>query len=320
MRKKILITGVSGFIGFSLAFHFLKKNYYVYGIDNFDQYYSVKLKKMRLLKLKKFTNFKFNKIDINDVRNLKFFLKNKKFNYVYHMAAQAGVRYSLQNPLKYINTNILAFFNLLNLLKRKVINHIYYASSSSVYGDNNNFPIKENALMNPKNIYGLSKKFNEKIADFFYRVHNYNITGLRFFTVYGEWGRPDMFIMKLLRANKNKLFFNLNNNGNHFRDFTYINDVVEIIDKLTSINQKGHKIYNICSNNPVNLKYLIRFKNLFKNLKVVYKPKINIEVLKTHGDNALIKKVTNYKKFTSINIGFLNTFNWYKKNNINKIS
>ena len=138
------------------------------------------------------------------------------------MAAQAGVRHSLENPLKYINTNVLAFFNLLNLLKKKVIDHIYYASSSSVYGDSNNFPIKENEFLNPKNIYGLSKKLNEKIAEFFNRVYDYNITGLRFFTVYGEWGRPDMFIMKLLKANENKLFFNLNNKGNHFRDFTYI--------------------------------------------------------------------------------------------------
>ena len=319
-KKKILITGAAGFIGFSLANYFLKKNYNVYGIDNFDQYYSVKLKKIRLQKLKKFSKFKFIKLDLNDNKNLKLFLKKKKFNYVYHMAAQAGVRHSLENPLKYINTNVLAFFNLLNLLKKKVIDHIYYASSSSVYGDSNNFPIKENEFLNPKNIYGLSKKLNEKIAEFFNRVYDYNITGLRFFTVYGEWGRPDMFIMKLLKANENKLFFNLNNKGNHFRDFTYINDVLKIIDKLTKINQKGHNIYNICSNSPVNLKYLIAFKNLFKNLKLVYRPKINIEVLKTHGDNALIKKTTNYKKFTPINIGFLNTFNWYKKNNINKIS
>ena len=281
----------------------------------------MKLKKIRLQKLKKFSKFKFIKLDLNDNKNLKLFLKKKKFNYVYHMAAQAGVRHSLENPLKYINTNVLAFFNLLNLLKKKVIDHIYYASSSSVYGDSNNFPIKENEFLNPKNIYGLSKKLNEKIAEFFNRVYDYNITGLRFFTVYGEWGRPDMFLFKLFKSLFNKEVFHLNNSGNHNRDFTYIGDVVAIIINIMKKKFKNnkHECFNICSNKPINIKTIIKFIiKYYGSIRIKNVKRNKLDIKDTHGSNSLIKKYFGFNKFTSMESGVKNTILWYRSNKIYK--
>ena len=188
MKKNILITGVAGFIGYSLALELLKKGYKIYGLDNFDNYYSIIFKKLRVKNLKKNKNFYFKKLDITNNKDLTKYLKLKRFDYVFHLAAQAGVRYSLINPSKYINTNILGFFNLMEIFKNQKIKRFFYASSSSVYGDNQNFPLKENELINPRNIYGFSKKLNEIIADFYSSQYKFNLTGLRFFTVYGEWG------------------------------------------------------------------------------------------------------------------------------------
>ena len=166
----------------------MKKGYKIYGLDNFDNYYSIIFKKLRVKNLKKNKNFYFKKLDITNNKDLTKYLKLKRFDYVFHLAAQAGVRYSLINPSKYINTNILGFFNLMEIFKNQKIKRFFYASSSSVYGDNQNFPLKENELINPRNIYGFSKKLNEIIADFYSSQYKFNLTGLRFFTVYGEWG------------------------------------------------------------------------------------------------------------------------------------
>ena len=230
---KILITGSAGFIGYNFSKYLLDNtSYKIIGIDNINDYYSTKIKKKRLEELKKYKKFKFYKIDIKNREKLKKIFISK-INAVFHFAAQAGVRYSLVNPRSYLESNTLGFFNIIEMVKEKKINKFYYASSSSVYGDSSKFPLKEKNDINPKNIYGLTKKNNEEIAEVFLQNTSIKCIGLRFFTVFGEWGRPDMLVYKYLQSifNKRKKFY-LNNYGNHTRDFTYIKDVCEIMYKL----------------------------------------------------------------------------------------
>lgn len=315
----IFITGVAGFIGSCIAENFLKKGYDVYGIDNFDNFYSIKLKKLRIKNLNSYANFFFYNFDLNNKKKLKIFFKNKKFDYVFHMAAQDGARYSHFNPNKYINTNILMFVNLLNLLKKQIPKNIFYASSSSVYEDSLNFPLKENKVLKSINIYGVSKKLNEVTADFFRRIYKLNIVGLRFFTVYGEWGRPDMFVMKLLKCKLENSIFYLNNKGNYERNFTYIGDVIKILNRIFRKKLNKVKILNICSNKSINIKSIIKCNNLLSNIKIndSYKNKAN--VLKTYCSNLKIKKISGVKNFLNFNDGLKKTYEWYIKYKINNI-
>jgi UDP-glucuronate 4-epimerase len=313
--KKYLITGVAGFIGFSFSKLLLEKGHKVFGIDNLDNYYSVNLKRKRLNYLKKNNNFKFKLINIEDIDSFKFF-KKIKFDHIFHFAAQAGVRYSVINPDKYIKTNILGTINVLNFCKFIKPKSIFFASSSSVYGDSKKFPLKETDELNPKNIYASSKIINEITAESYSNKYNLNIYGLRFFTIYGEWGRPDMLLFKIIKNSIKKTALKLNNNGNHYRDFTYINDVVEILYRLSlkKINKK-FDIFNICSNNPQFIKKVIKyFINSISYLKIKNIPKNNLDVFKTHGDNKKIISLTNFKNFTIFNKGFKNTCKWYKNN------
>ena len=314
---KIFITGCCGFIGFNFANFLAKSNkkIRIIGIDNLNDYYSVNLKKKRLKELNKYKNFIFHKIDINQYEKLKKIYKKYTFNYVFHFAAQAGVRYSLINPKTYIENNVLGFFNILNLSLEFSIKRLFYASSSSAYGELNKFPLKENYILKPKNIYGLSKKINEEMANVLLQKSKTKCIGLRFFTVYGEWGRPDMFMIKYLDAtyNKSKVFY-LNNYGNHFRDFTYINDVCKILRKLIYSRLKyKHLIINICSNKPVKLTKIIKkIDNLTLNRPKIKKRSLQkADILKTHGDNSLVKKITGIKKFTETSIGIKNTVEWF---------
>ena len=318
--KKILITGVAGFIGYSLAEKLLNKGFKVYGVDNFDNYYSIIYKKLRIRELKKNKKFVFKKIDITNNIKLNSYLSKINFDYIFHFAAQAGVRYSLINPHKYIQTNIVGFFNMMEIFKNKKIKRFFYASSSSVYGDSDKFPLKENEKINPKNIYGFSKKLNESIAEFYSKQYSMNLTGLRFFTVYGEWGRPDMFLFKLFKAIKKKKKFYLNNHGNHKRDFTYIKDLVDILFRLMSKKDKKHNIYNLSSNNPVNIQKIINDFKSINNFDLVSVDRHIADVLHTHGSNKKILKKTNKKKIIKSDIAIKNTFKWYNKNNIFKIS
>ena len=316
MKKKVLITGVVGFIGFNFAIKLLKQNYYVIGIDNFDNYYSTKLKKKRLYQLKKYSKFQ---IKVFNIGNYEYFDNIKKYNFdhIFHFAAQAGVRYSVINPDKYIKTNILGTINLFKFASKKKIKSIYFASSSSVYGDSKNFPLKENDKLFPKNIYATSKVINEITAKSFSQKYNMKIFGLRFFTIYGEWGRPDMLLFKIFKNSLTKKKLELNNNGNHYRDFTYINDVVEILYLL--MNKKTTKlydIYNICSNKPQNIKKIITyFKKNLSSLKILNVPKNKLDVLKTHGDNSKVIKFLKFNKFSKFENTFKQTFKWYKKYN-----
>ena len=315
---RIIITGVAGFIGFSLAYKLLEQNHKILGIDNLDDYYSVSYKKKRLLQLKKFKNFFLIKKNINKIKKIDF--KNQKIDMIFHLAAQAGVRYSFIKPKKYIETNMFGFLNILDLAKKLSVKKILYASSSSVYGDSKKFPLKENVNLKPKNIYAISKQLNEKNAELYSNLDSLNLIGLRFFTVFGEWGRPDMFMMKLFKAHVEKKVFYLNNYGNHTRDFTYINDVVDVLLKLMKKNIKGHKIFNVCSNRPQNILKIVNTFNKKNLTKIKLIEMHKADVLDTHGDNSKIKKYLNLKKFSNFYDSFFKVFEWYKKNKINLIS
>ena len=319
INKKILITGVAGFIGFNLAKKLLKNKIIVYGIDNLDPYYSVKLKKKRVQILKNYKNFYFEKINFSKKKKILNYFKNKNFYCVIHFGAQAGVRYSLKNPGKYIESNFIGFINIIENSINNGVKKIIYASSSSIYGDQKKFPLNEKMKTDPKNIYARTKKLNEEIANDISKKNNISIIGLRLFTVYGEWGRPDMFIMKFLNAIFNKNPMILFNRGNHLRDFTYIDDVTEIIKKLIfKINKKKHLIFNICSNKPIHLKNIInKIYKFSKQLPKIKKTSFQkADVFKTHGNNSKIKKFLNYNNFTNIDDGLKNTLKWYIKNKI----
>jgi UDP-glucuronate 4-epimerase len=325
-KKNILITGVAGFVGFSLAKKILSedKNINVYGIDNLNDYYSVQLKKKRLNILFNSNNFFFSKIDIANKKKVKSFLNNKKFYLIFHFAAQAGVRYTAKEPAQYFYSNIIGFFNILEILAKQKIKpkKIFYASSSSVYGEQKIIPYNENVKINQKNIYAVTKRINEYLVNFYIKRLNIKFIGLRLFTVYGEWGRPDMFLMKLFKSFFLKKNFYLNNNGKHLRDFTYIGDVLFILKKLinTKINSK-HLILNICRSEPISINKVINFfQEKIGNVKLINIKKNNLEILNTYGDNNLIKKYVKNIKFTNFFEGMMKTFYWYKKNKIYKIT
>ena len=315
---KILVTGAAGFIGFNFSKYLLEKtNFDIIGVDNLNDYYSVNVKKSRLKLLKEFKNFSFVKLDITNKKKLEKIFK-VKIDAVFHFAAQAGVRYSIKNPRAYIESNTLGFFNVIDFSIKNKVKKIFYASSSSVYGESKRFPLKENDSINPKNIYGLTKKNNEEITELLSKYNNISCIGLRFFTVFGEWGRPDMLINKYLKSifYKNEKFY-LNNFGHHTRDFTYIKDINKILFNLLKKKPfKGHTVFNICSNKPIKItKILGIISKEVKQKPKIYKRKFQqADVIKTHGDNNKIKKYTNIKKFTETSLAISSVANWYKKN------
>ena len=198
MKTNIIITGVCGFVGFNLARQLLKnKKVFILGIDNINNYYSVKLKMDRLKYLLKFKNFKFSKISIVNKKKLNSIFIKFKPKYIYHFAAQAGVQHSIKHPQKYIDNNVIGFFNILEISREIKPHKIFFASSSSVYGDQKVSKLNEKLILNPKNMYGLSKKNNEEMAFIYSHLYKLNLIGLRFFSIFGEWGRPDMFFLKL---------------------------------------------------------------------------------------------------------------------------
>ena len=314
---KIFVTGVAGFIGFNLSKFLLEKKFKVIGLDNINNYYSTQLKEDRLRQLKKFNNFKFYKTDLRNIKKLDQIFIKHKFDAIFHFAAQAGVRYSVDYPRKYIDSNINGFFNILEKVRIKKIKKFFYASSSSVYGDSKSFPLKEKSLLYPTNTYSLSKKFNEDLSLIYNKFYGINAIGLRFFTVYGEWGRPDMFYSKALDAAFKKTKLYVNNYGNHSRDFTYIKDVNLILyNLLKSKIIPENEILNICSNNPLNIIKLIQIiEKKSSKIKLFKRTMQKADVLKTHGENKKIKKYKLIKNFTSFETGIKNTLDWYKKYN-----
>ena len=318
LKNKILITGIAGFIGFSLAEKLLrKKNIKMIGIDNLNSYYSKKLKLKRLRVLKKNKNFDFYNVDLIDKKKLEKIFKKNKFTTVINLAAQAGVRYSYKNPKSYTDSNIIGFINLIEIVKYYKIKKFIFASSSSVYGDEKPFPKSERSELNPINLYSLSKLSNEYFAKSMSKSMITKIIGLRFFTIYGPWGRPDMMIMKYLIASKNNINFPLYNKGDHYRDFTYIDDAVDICELL--INKKLKKrfeIFNICSSKPLLITKVIKqIDRYIKKPKILIKPRDKADVYKTFGDN---KKINNFLKkkikYTDYKKGIENTCRWFLKN------
>ncbi len=313
---KILVTGAAGFIGSTICQMLCKKkNVKVYGIDNLNSYSGKKIKKLRLKILSKSKNFIFNKVDISNKKKLTEYFLDKKFDIVLHFAAMVGVRYSLKNPSEYLKSNILGFFNLLENLKVKPPKKVIYASSSSVYGEKSKFPVLEKDKLNPINIYALSKLNNEQMAEMYSKKLKIQFAGLRLFTVFGEMGRPDMFFFKILKCFYKNKTFRLNNNGNHYRDFTYIGDVKHYIKKLIFKNlKKKHEIFNICSDKPISLIKVINFiKTKLGNINIINVPINKADVYKTHGSNKKISKYVNLVKKTNYKIAILKTIKWYKK-------
>jgi UDP-glucuronate 4-epimerase len=320
-----LVTGCAGFIGYHVAVSILKqdKQSKVIGIDNLNDYYSVKLKQKRIQLLKQSKRFNFLKINLIDKKKIIRVFNKHKIDFVIHLAAQAGVRYSLINPESYYESNIVGFSNIIEISHANNVKKFIFASSSSVYGDKKRYPLNETEKIYPKNIYSASKKLNEDIASDVSKISKMQMIGLRFFTIYGKWGRPDMLIFSFLKSAKEQKIYYLNDYGNHVRDFTHIDDVLIIINKLIKkkINQK-FQIFNICSNNPIKINFLIsRMQNYLIKKAIIKKVHHNkVEVFKTHGDNSKIKKYLKIRKFKNITNELNKIIDWYEKEKIWKIT
>ena len=318
---KILITGSAGFIGFHISKLFLKKGHTVYGVDNLNRYYDVKLKKARNRILLKNKKYKFSKININSEKKISVLFKKNKFDLVIHLAAQAGVRYSLKNPKVYIDSNIKGFFNIINNIKENNIKNFIYASSSSIYGNSSKSVFKESEkATSPIQLYAATKRSNELIAHAYSSIYQIKTIGLRFFTVYGPWGRPDMSLFlftKKILANKKIDVFNF---GKHSRDFTFIDDIAYgiylcALKGFSKTKKKSHfKIFNIASGRPIKL---TKFINIIEK-KLKLKANKNFlqlqkgDVIKTYGSINKIKLELGYKPKTSIYKGVSKFVDWYK--------
>ena len=331
---KILVTGAAGFIGYHVSKKLVESGNEVIGIDNINNYYDVDLKYARLKDLgisrapveiynnpvlseKSHYSFKFIRINLEDQIELPKIFESEKFDIVCNLAAQAGVRYSLENPMLYVNSNIVGFANLLECCRNINIKHLVYASSSSVYGLNKKIPFAtQDNVDSPISLYAASKKSNELMAHTYSHLFNFPTTGLRFFTVYGPWGRPDMAISVFTNAIIKNQPIDVVNNGNMERDFTYIDDVVSSVVKIIEkpVKNRLYKIYNIGNN--ISVKLLDFIKEIENNLDTVAQknmlPMQPGDVEKTWADvNELIKDY-NYKPDTSIKKGIKAFISWYK--------
>ena len=334
---KILVTGAAGFIGFHLINQLAKRGDSIVGLDQINDYYDVELKKSRLnesgidkneisynkiISSKTYKNYKFIKLDLEDKNNLKDLFKKEKFDAVCNLAAQAGVRYSLINPDAYINSNIVGFINILECCRSFNVMNLSYASSSSVYGSNKTLPFKTTQNVDfPISLYAATKKSNELMAHTYSHLFKIKTTGLRFFTVYGPWGRPDMalflFVKAALEGNKIDVY----NHGKMLRDFTYVDDIINGVIKVIdskSINNKSdslYKIYNIGNNSPVKLMDFILAIEKKLNIKIEKNlmPIQPGDVASTYADVSGLKKDFNYKPSTPISLGISNFVDWYIK-------
>jgi len=311
---KILITGAAGFIGYHLCKSLLEDDYEVLGIDNINDYYDTNLKILRLDQLKSYKNFKFDKIDIADKESIKCSFESFKPNKVVNLAAQAGVRYSLVNPYAYMDSNLVGFLNIIELCRFNNVEGLIYASSSSVYGGNEKIPFCiEDRTDNPLSLYGATKKANELIAYSYSHLYGLNTSGLRFFTVYGPWGRPDMamfiFAKKILNGEPIPVF----NNGKMKRDFTYIDDIIsgtrETID-----NNYECKVFNLGNNSSVELMNMIEIleKEIGEKAIIDFQAMQLGDVKETFADIDYSTKMLNYVPKTSIELGISKFVRWYK--------
>ena len=332
MQFKI-VTGSAGFIGSAVSAKLLERGENVIGIDNHNDYYDPKIKDKRLERLLKYSNYKHFKIDLSDNKNLNKVFKNHKIHKVINLAAQAGVRYSMENPLAYINSNIVGFANILENCRQYKIENLVYASTSSVYGANTKMPFSEHDSVNhPLSVYAASKKSNELMAHTYSYLYQLPTTGLRFFTVYGPWGRPDMALFKFTKNILEEKPIEVFNHGKHTRDFTYIDDIVEgvikTLDNPATINLNWNsnqpdpasskvpwRIYNIGNNKPVQLMDYIEAleKTLQKKAKINFLPLQPGDVQDTYASVDNLQKKFNYKPSTSVTEGIFQFVKWYKE-------
>ncbi len=328
---KLLVTGTAGFVGYFTAKNLLNSGHEIVGVDNINDYYDISLKYDRLNNLKEYSNFIFYKKDLSDLDSVNEIFKKEKPQRVIHLAAQPGVRYSLKYPEKYIQSNIVAFMNLLEACRNFGIEHLAYASSSSVYGLNGTYPlsVKDN-VDHPVSLYAATKKSNELMAHTYSHLFNIPTTGLRFFTVYGPMGRPDMayfsFAKRIIEGQPIEVF----NEGKMFRDFTYIDDIVEGVIRVAmkvpesnpawdsknpdpSSSLAPYRVYNIGCNSPVNLMDFIREieKNLGKQANMKFLPMQPGDVVKTHADVDDLVRDLDYKPKIDYRTGVRKFIEWF---------
>ncbi|MEM0981131.1 MAG: NAD-dependent epimerase [Cyanobacteria bacterium P01_H01_bin.58] len=327
--KKILVTGAAGFIGFSLCQRLLQDGELVYGIDNLNDYYSVQLKQDRLAQLTPHRQFTFQQLDLFNRPGMQSLFDTEAFTHVVHLAAQAGVRYSLQNPHAYADSNLSGFLNVLEGCRNSPLTHLVFASSSSVYGANRKVPFTTtDNVDHPVSLYAATKKANELMAHAYSHLYTIPMTGLRFFTVYGPWGRPDMAYFKFVDAIAHGRPIDVYNHGKMKRDFTYIDDVVEGImrvlvhpPQLISEEAKAHhlstapyKIYNIGNHSPVELMHFIEVIEaaMGKSTEKIMKPMQAGDVPATYADVEGLMQDVGFKPETSITTGIGKFVDWYR--------
>lgn len=326
-ETRVLVTGSAGFIGFFLSKRLLEDGHKVIGVDNLNDYYDVNLKKDRLKILKQYNEFKFLKCDISDKNDLMDAFEIAIPEIVVNLAAQAGVRYSLENPDAYIQSNIVGFHNIVEACKNHAVKHLIYASSSSVYGANKKVPFEERDFVDhPVSLYAATKKSNELIAHTYSHLYNIPSSGLRFFTVYGPMGRPDMayfgFTNRLFNEEPIKIFNNGDFENDLYRDFTYIDDIVEGIVRLIPnppIENVKHKVYNIGNNNPVKLmKFITSLEDALSNklnkevrFEKQFEPIQPGDVPATYASTDKLYNAVGFKPTTSIEDGLQKFIDWY---------
>ncbi|MBQ7718650.1 MAG: NAD-dependent epimerase [Clostridia bacterium] len=319
---KILVTGGAGFIGFHLSKRLLEDGYEVVGYDNINDYYDVNLKYARLEVLKQYDNYTFIKGDLADKDKVSELFAEHKPEVVVNLGAQAGVRYSITNPDVYIESNIIGFYNILEACRNNPVKHLLYASSSSVYGNQKKTPFStDDNVDHPISLYAATKKSNELMAFTYSHLYKIPATGLRFFTVYGPFGRPDMayfsFTNKIIKGEPIKIF----NNGDMYRDFTYVDDIVEGICNMLECppkedeNGDRFKVYNIGNNKPEKLMYFIETleKAIGKTAKKEFLPMQPGDVYQTYADVSDLMRDFNFKPSTSIEDGLAKFAKWYKE-------
>ena len=331
--EEILITGSAGFIGFHLSRKLMENGYRVIGLDSINDYYEVTLKESRNEILRKYDNYTFYHQNLEDFEGLKKIFKDHSITRVVNLAAQAGVRYSLTNPHAYLNANLEGFLNILEVCRHARVKHLLYASSSSVYGANTSIPFKVgDSVDHPVSLYAASKKSNELMAHTYASSFGLPVTGLRFFTVYGPWGRPDMALFLFTKAILNNQPINVFNHGKMQRDFTYVGDIVEGIFRLMDHIPQGDKnwngdrpnpatsfapyqLFNIGNNSPVALMdFIAAIENeLGMKAEKNYMDLQTGDVPSTFADVGALKKAVNYQPGTSIEVGVKKFISWYKE-------
>lgn len=317
---KYLVTGAAGFIGMHTSKRLLELGHEVVGLDNLNSYYTPELKKWRLLQLDPYPNFSFVKLDLSDRRGIEKLFEKEKFQRVIHLAAQAGVRYSLEAPFDYVDSNLVGMMTILEGCRHNGVEHLVYASSSSVYGMNSKVPFSEtDQVDNPASLYAATKKANELMAYSYSHLYKVPTTGLRFFTVYGPAGRPDMAPWLFTEAILNNEPIKIFNHGKMQRDFTYIDDIVEGVVRIQDVIPDGspaYSLYNIGNNQPIELSRFIEAIETACGQKAEkkYLEMQPGDVKITYADTKKLESIVSYKPSTSIEAGMHQFVKWYQEN------